>query len=75
MNLVKISIEKVMISGIYFLYKDEKPVISELSYVFPAYIIHGSAGYWDQNLNWFKGHIWPQDAIIEDVVNFLQVNM
>jgi len=58
-------------AGFDFLYKDGKPVIIELSYTYPAYSVHICPGYWDKDLNWHEGHIWPQDAIIEDLVSEL----
>lgn len=65
-NVVKKA--KLQSAGLDILYKDKKPVISEVSFGFPAYMVYDSPGYWDPNLSWHEGHIRPQDAIIEDLI-------
>ena len=45
-----------------------RPLILEICYAYvPAYV-HACPGYWDSNLHWHGGHVWPQDAILEDVL-------
>lgn len=73
LNMINIGFEvsskcNLQSAGFDFLYKEGNPVIIELSYTFPAYSVHICPGYWDRELNWHEGHIWPQDAIIEDLV-------
>ena len=49
--------------------EEEKPLISEISYCFVDWIVQSCPGYWDENLNWHGGHLWPQQCQLED---FLQ---
>jgi glutathione synthase/RimK-type ligase-like ATP-grasp enzyme len=44
------------------------PMIGEISYCFMAEAVHNCPGYWDSKLKWHEGHIWPQDAILEDLL-------
>ncbi|MBN2428730.1 MAG: hypothetical protein JXK94_10375 [Deltaproteobacteria bacterium] len=48
------------------------PRIVEISYGFQAEPVRNCSGYWDDNLNWHEGHVWPQDAILEDFLNQLR---
>lgn len=52
-----------------FLYKNGKPVVCEISYTFADWAVYECPGHWDSNLNWIEGHMWPEEAQIED---FLQ---
>jgi len=45
------------------------PLIGEISYSYPVYAVHTCPGFWDPNMKWHPGHVWPQDAIIEDIIN------
>lgn len=45
-----------------------KPVVLEVCYRFLERVIHDCTGYWDRNLNFCAGHIWPQEAILEDML-------
>lgn len=45
------------------------PRIGELSYGFPVGpFLEDCPGHWDKDLNWHEGKMWPQDAILEDVL-------
>jgi glutathione synthase/RimK-type ligase-like ATP-grasp enzyme len=44
------------------------PALVEMSYGFASYAVHDCAGWWDRDLAWHEGHVWPEDAIIEDVI-------
>ena len=48
--------------------KDGNPQIVEISYCYQAKAVYDCSGYWDQELNWHEGHMWPQDAIIQDIL-------
>jgi hypothetical protein len=48
-----------------------EPKIGEISYGFVASMVHACNGYWDRRASWHKGHFWPQDAILEDVLTVL----
>lgn len=53
-----------------FLYGfDRKPRLSEISYCFPiGKFLFDCPGYWDDKLVWHDGHVWPEDAIISDLL-------
>ncbi len=44
------------------------PVLLEMSYVFNAEAIERCPGYWDIDHHWHPGHVWPQDAILDDLL-------
>jgi glutathione synthase/RimK-type ligase-like ATP-grasp enzyme len=45
---------------------DGRPRLLELSYMFVGSAVQQCPGYWDRDLVWHDGHVWPQDAIAED---------
>jgi glutathione synthase/RimK-type ligase-like ATP-grasp enzyme len=45
-----------------------RPVIGEISYCYMAGAVHDCPGHWDSQMNWHEGKVWPQDAILEDVL-------
>jgi glutathione synthase/RimK-type ligase-like ATP-grasp enzyme len=49
--------------------EQRQPFILEVSYCYIAQLVHSCPGYWDNNLNWYDGHAWPQDAILTDMLN------
>jgi len=51
-----------------FLLDAGRPVIVEVSYCYMAAAVQKCVGYWDDRLNWHEGNVWPQDAIIEDLL-------
>lgn len=51
-----------------FLQREGTFVIAEISYAYMATYIHECPGYWDSSLVWHDGHVWPQDAILEDLL-------
>jgi glutathione synthase/RimK-type ligase-like ATP-grasp enzyme len=48
---------------------DKEPKIGEISYAFSAAAVYDCLGYWDEDLNWRAGHFWPQDLILQDVLD------
>jgi hypothetical protein len=44
------------------------PLIAEISYSYMPSAIFACSGYWDSRLNWHDEQVWPQDAILEDVL-------
>ncbi len=46
----------------------DQPQIIEISYGYLASAVQACEGHWDSNLAWHPGHLWPQDAIIEDLL-------
>ena len=45
------------------------PLIVEVSYSYVTSAVQRCSGHWDSELNWHEGHIWPQDAILDDIIN------
>lgn len=45
-----------------------EPLIVEISYGFNAEAVHACTGHWTRSGDWCEGAIWPQHAIIEDVL-------
>lgn len=52
-----------------FISRNGSAYFVEISYCYQNKAIYDCEGYWDKHLNWHKGHIWPEDAIIEDMIN------
>lgn len=44
------------------------PLVLEISYCYQAKAVHDCGGYWDAQMGWHEGHIWPEDAILEDLL-------
>jgi glutathione synthase/RimK-type ligase-like ATP-grasp enzyme len=42
--------------------------IGEICYAYNAKAVHDCMGHWDAAMNWHEGQVWPQDAIIEDLL-------
>jgi glutathione synthase/RimK-type ligase-like ATP-grasp enzyme len=53
---------------------DGTPLIVEISYAYLPGAIHSCSGHWDPDLNWVDGAIWPEDAMIDDLIALIQVN-
>jgi glutathione synthase/RimK-type ligase-like ATP-grasp enzyme len=45
-----------------------RPVIIEISYCYNAKAVYNCPGHWDDQLTWHPGHMWPQDAILIDLL-------
>ena len=62
----KIEAQSLAMDFVYNLHK--RPTLLEISYTFAPSAVYQCPGYWDSSLNWHCGHVWPQDAIIEDLL-------
>jgi glutathione synthase/RimK-type ligase-like ATP-grasp enzyme len=52
-----------------FLFNADKGVmISEVSYCYVASMVHACSGQWDSHSVWHAGHVWPEEAILVDVL-------
>lgn len=49
------------------------PLIVEISYCYLSSVVQACPGYWDNDMNWHERHVWPEDAIIEDVLAAIDV--
>lgn len=47
----------------------QDPMICEISYCYQAAAVQACKGYWDHQGLWHSGHVWPQDAIIQDFLS------
>jgi glutathione synthase/RimK-type ligase-like ATP-grasp enzyme len=50
----------------------QQPVILEISYSYNAQAVHSCTGHWDTKLSWHEGSIWPQDAILIDLLDEIE---
>lgn len=46
----------------------QTPLIVEMCFGFKPEVVQQCPGHWTSELEWKKGHIWPQDAILEDLL-------
>lgn len=51
------------------------PVILEVSYCYIPILVYHCPGHWDKALNWYEGHLWPQDAILEDLLRDIEAGL
>lgn len=75
----KISKENKFQSMAYDFLIDSKnqPIVGELSYCYVSSAIGGSVtgncpGYWDRELKWHEGSMWPEEAQVEDFLYYIQ---
>ncbi len=47
----------------------KQPMIIEVSYCYNTKAVYCCPDQWDRNLNWQEGAMWPQDAILIDLLN------
>jgi glutathione synthase/RimK-type ligase-like ATP-grasp enzyme len=53
----------------FVLAANQQPMIVEVSYGYIPEAVYQCIGHWDDQLQWHKGHLWPQDAILIDLLN------
>lgn len=46
--------------------KDREPVVGEISYCYADWAVERCPGHWDSDLKWHEGHMWPEEAHVED---------
>lgn len=56
----------------FLLDKNGNPLLTEMSYGFVNWMVHDCPGYWDRDLNWHVGQVWPEDAHVEDFLKYIQ---
>ncbi len=47
------------------------PLIVEVSYCYVPEPVHVCKGHWDEKLSWHEGSMWPEYAIIEDIIHMV----
>ncbi len=52
-----------------FVFKDEKPLIVEISYGFAKEGYDDCVGYWDKEMTWYPGKFNPYGWMVEDIRN------
>jgi glutathione synthase/RimK-type ligase-like ATP-grasp enzyme len=55
----------------FLLDENGKPLVNEISYCYVSEAVQACPGYWDRDLHWHAGHIWPEDAHVEDFLKFI----
>ncbi len=51
-----------------------EPQIGEISYGYIGSAVHACPGQWDRQGIWHAGHVWPEHAIIDDVLAAVRNN-
>ena len=47
-------------------------VINEISYCYVFKAVYGANGYWDANLDWHEEKMYPQDAMVQDLIKRIE---
>jgi glutathione synthase/RimK-type ligase-like ATP-grasp enzyme len=55
----------------FVLAENQQPMLVEVSYGYIPELVYQCAGHWDSQLTWHEGHMWPQDAILIDLLEAL----
>ena len=55
-----------------FLLDHDVPVVSEISYTFADQAVNNCSGYWDKKFIWHEGHIWPEEAQVDDFISGIE---
>ena len=55
----------------FVLAANQQPMIVEVSYCYDSAAVYQCTGHWDDQLTWHQGHMWPQDAILIDLLEDL----
>ncbi|WP_123631395.1 ATP-grasp domain-containing protein [Salinisphaera orenii] len=53
--------------------QSRQPLIVEMSYAFSANAVFQCSGHWRSDLTWQEGQMWPQDAILDDVLQKVRI--
>lgn len=48
---------------------EERPLIVEMSFGFSPDAASHYPGYWRSDMSWHEGHVWAQDAILDDLID------
>ena len=52
----------------FVLAPNKTPMIVEISYCYDPHAVYQCEGHWDRQLHWLNGHVWPEEAILDDVL-------
>ncbi len=53
----------------FVLSPDGEPLLLEVSYCYDPTAVYNCSGHWDSRTRWHEGHLWPQDAILIDLLD------
>jgi len=53
--------------------QNKNPGIVEISYCYQSKAVYNCPGYWDRQMNRQVGHVWPEDAILIDLLEAITV--
>ncbi|PLX78343.1 MAG: hypothetical protein C0616_14725, partial [Desulfuromonas sp.] len=54
------------------LWRGSQPVVGEVTYTYTSWAVHECPGYWDENLDWHAGNLWPEEAQAQDFIARLE---
>jgi len=55
-----------------FIYQDGRPVVTEISYTYLDHAVWQCEGHWTPELRWVSGHMWPEEAQVEDFLELVR---
>lgn len=53
---------------------DGRYMIGEVSYCFADTAVYSCPGHWNGKLEWREGQMWPQEAIVEDFIEYVKAH-
>lgn len=53
--------------------RENRPGIVEISYCYQSKAVYNCPGFRDREMNWHAGHVWPEDAILIDLLEVISV--
>lgn len=56
----------------FLLDEEGNVVINEISYCYVNWVVQKCPGYWDRNLVWHEGHVWPEQAHVNDFIALIE---
>jgi glutathione synthase/RimK-type ligase-like ATP-grasp enzyme len=57
-----------------FLYAgpERTPMVVEISYGYANWAIEKCSGHWDRRMTWHEGHMWPEEAHVQDFLKLIE---
>ena len=55
-----------------FLSQNGRPIVTEMSYTFVDWVVAKCPGYWRPDLTWVEGNVWPEEAQVEDFIEYVR---
>lgn len=47
-------------------------VLNEICYCYQSKAVYDCSGFWDRELNWHEGHVYPEAAHVEDFITLIE---